>query len=467
MRGSLRTLALTATPAAAVATLALGLRIGARSEIHAAIVLSAPPSREARGLAWQVLVVREDHGVRDALAGARLHVDADVGGAARSWAGATNEDGVAEISLDAPGVKAGDTVRLRVREDGDAADLASGAARVDPPRGASAGRAAATPSRIDGRVAVDVATLGGALVPGFATDMWIGAFDAATRAPIDRARIDAEPEPGLTFESTHATTCRAGYALFRATAMGHVLGARFTAEAPDGRRGEWFGALAVAGGASSVQIAPVVGAGAPFTVTVSNPTPRPVGYVEVDDGAGRAFARALTFAPDPSGFGRATVDVPPLAAGLHWFVTASEPRGAETLAGAAIARPFLVAAPGRSGEATCEESAALARDVHGGFARRVVLDGIKDARARAEAGRRRGATFAAIGIAAAAMLEALLILAGARRSRSDILAIERELDGDGAARLAPRGAALRVAIGLALAMLGFALLASLALYRAG
>jgi len=54
--------------------------------------------------------------------------------------------------------------------------------------------------------------------------------------------------------------------------------------------------------------------------------------------------------------------------------------------------------------------------------------------------------------------------------------MERELDGDDAAsaddkkeraRLVPPGAALRVAIGLALAMLGFALLASLALYRAG
>jgi len=478
MRGSLRTIALTATPAAAVVTLALGLRIGARSEIRAAVVFAAPPSAEARGLAWQVLVVREERGVRDTLPGVPLVVESEVGGSSRTWRGATNADGVAEAWIDAPDVKAGDAIRLRVRADGEPADLASGTARVDAPwdAGRGRGRAAATPSRREGRLTIDVATLGGALVPGFPTDVWIGAFDAATHAPVDRARIDVEPEPGLAFEAGHATACRAGYARFRATAMAHVTGARFTARAPDGRTGEWFGALSVAGGAMDVQIPQIVEPGAPFTITVSNPTPRPIGYVEIDDERGRAWARTLSFTPDDRGVGRAGAPVPPLALGLHWIVTASEPHGAATLAGAAVARPFLVGRSSAGGDAECEDGARLAHEVSGGFPWRAALNGIADARARADAGRRRGATFAAIGIAAAAVLEALLILAGARRSHSDLLAMERELDGDDAAsaddekeraRLVPPGAALRVAIGLALAMLGFALLASLALYRAG
>src|SRR4051794_30729677 len=42
------------TPAAALATFAIGLRVGAAGRIHAAVVRAAPPPAPGEALAWQV-----------------------------------------------------------------------------------------------------------------------------------------------------------------------------------------------------------------------------------------------------------------------------------------------------------------------------------------------------------------------------------------------------------------------------
>jgi hypothetical protein len=61
------TLAIVLTPVAAMATFALGLRVGAATPSRAAIVYAAPPSVGRRGLAWQVLTIREERGLREAV----------------------------------------------------------------------------------------------------------------------------------------------------------------------------------------------------------------------------------------------------------------------------------------------------------------------------------------------------------------------------------------------------------------
>src|SRR4051812_39307840 len=115
------------TPVVAIATVALGLRVGARRTIHAALVYGAPRAHEGGALAWQLVTIVEDRGVRETepLAGVTVRARAP-GGREATWAGETNADGVAEVQLDLPGVARGAAIELEVRAAAIAEPLAVG-----------------------------------------------------------------------------------------------------------------------------------------------------------------------------------------------------------------------------------------------------------------------------------------------------------------------------------------------------
>src|ERR1700722_6631093 len=102
-------------PVAAMATFALGLRVGAASPVRGALVYAAPPSAGRPGLAWQLMTVREERGVREAIPVDGLSVVARAGGRETVWQGETNSDGIAEVWLDLATVRRGDAVDLSVR----------------------------------------------------------------------------------------------------------------------------------------------------------------------------------------------------------------------------------------------------------------------------------------------------------------------------------------------------------------
>src|SRR5450631_3084632 len=112
----LRSIALFAIPLVAFTTLAIGLHIGARSAVRAAIVYGAPPAAAASGLAWQVVTIDEDNASRAPAAVPSLSVVARANGVETRWSGPSNDDGVAEVWLDLPGAKRGDRVDLVVRD---------------------------------------------------------------------------------------------------------------------------------------------------------------------------------------------------------------------------------------------------------------------------------------------------------------------------------------------------------------
>jgi hypothetical protein len=457
-----RQVILVATPMVAAATLALGLRIGARDAVRAALVYAAPPARAKRGFAWQVQAMREELGVREVLPLASLRVHARDGSKEATWTGSTNVDGVAEVWLDLPGADADDTVELSV-ESGET--LAAGAVRVARRSGDGASKQGSlSPSRRDGAILLDVAVSGQKMTPGFPTSLWVRATDAVGGSPLGGIRIDTEPEPGLTFAAPSAVTCKNGWAVLSGTANGHVLGTGLVAKANDGREGHWFGALPVAGGSAFVAIPARVAPGAPLKLEAVLPTVRRLGYAEVDDEAGRAFAQTLSFEPDSGGFLRASIDLPPLADGTYWLVTSGEPRGAETLSGSAMARPFYVGdAP--AGDPVCGAGPALAAAVGGPFARTLALDGFVASRAPARAKRERGRAIALSGLLFAALLEALLLVSGARSNAMERAREERALDGELRENVGFRATTLHIAIGVCVALLGFALLAAVVLYR--
>lgn len=455
------------TPLAAVFTMAVGLRIGASPAVRAAVVYGAPPSSEHAGLAWQLLTLVDDRSVREAIAMPGLSVVARAGGREVRWEGATNADGVAEVWLDLPGVAAGDPVALEVRADGEKAPLAVGLAAwpANATREVASGSSFARPSKQDGELVVAVAVYGSRLVPGFASSLWVHVRDRATGANVAGATLEAEAEPGLSLAVTRATTNAEGWTELRATAEIHVVAMGLRVEAKGDatpKHGAWYGALPVAPGAAFVDVPLESPAGTALTFDVIVPTVLPRLYAELDDDAGRAFAASLDVARTEAG-AHAVVRVRPLPAGSYWLVTAGDPRGAESLAGSAVARPFVVGGPA---EATRGEiGPRLSTIAPYRFSRFVALDGLPGRR-RADGGRhRRGLLLAFGSLAIAAALETMLILRGVERARRELARVAAMLD-DRESTIERRFSAASVVIGLLLALLGFALLAALLTWKA-
>jgi hypothetical protein len=465
--------ALAAIPVVAVATLALGLRMGATGDVRAAVVYAAPPTAMRHGLAWQIVVVREARGIPETIPDLPIVMTARAHGQEVSVRGKTSADGAFEAALALPGVAPGEPVDVRVVEDGappESPPLAEGAARstIDSPR-VELVPGFLSPTKREGPVGLDVAILGGKLVVGFPSTVWVRTIDRATGAPLPHVVVEAEPEPGLEVPWPKATSCESGWAEMPMVARGHVLGTSLLVHDANGKESRWFGPLPVAPGSMQAAVPHEIEAGRALTIDIVSPTVRKLAYVEVDDADGRAVARILDLRVEADGYRHAAFEIPALDEGLYWLVTAGDPRGAETLGGGAIARPFRVRKGDLARANACDDRAQLALTQARGFPRNAALDGIAAARARDARTHRRGIAIALVGLFAGALLEFLLVLRARARATRDASELAGALDeaaidaGDRQRVLA--GTPGAVAIGLGLALLGFALLAALITYR--
>jgi len=437
------------TPLVAIATIAVGLHVGGRWTIHAAVVRAAPHARGSSTYAWQVTTLIDDRGVRETEArkGITVHARA-ANGREATWTGDTNDDGVAEARLDLPGVERGDAVEVEVTVSGVEEPLARGRIAWDD---AAWMNAAPGPfvraSKREGAMGIDVAILGERLVARVPTPLYVRVTSRDDGHPIAGATIDAEPEPGLDVPAPQATTCANGWAKVSVSPVMFSAALSLHARTADGRAGEWFGELPVASGAMDVRIADAKST-SPVHFDVHAPSER-TAYVEIDDDVGRAFALATTLRSGETG-ARASFDVPSLAPGLAWIATASEPRGAETLGGATLVRPFLVAGLPNVSDG-CAVEAYLALHPAGGFRSWLALDGFPAREAVNTARRKRGLGIALSSLAIASMLEVLLLVQASRRGQ---VGMTRARD------------AASVVIVILLGVLGFGLLAALLLSRA-
>ncbi|MDB4943171.1 MAG: hypothetical protein JWP97_2705, partial [Labilithrix sp.] len=320
------------------------------------------------------------------------------------------------------------------------------------------------PTARKGAIGVDVVIEGDRLVAGFPTSLWI-----RTSPPTGGLLVTVDPEPGLLAEPATTRTCASGWAELPVTAQAHVVGAGVkvaragSGPADEGESGTWFGALPVAPGAFFIRVPRVLPAGTPASVVLVAPNPRDVVYAELDDVRGRVVAAALpvtVVAGDPTP--RATFALPALSPGLYWVVASGEPRGAEHLSGAAVARAVWVGddAPGISVHDACSIGPYLAQRPAAGVTRWVALDGLP---ARSAANRVRhtwGLVIGTVSLTLAGVLVTLLMAASAREAR---VAMQlAELDDDASAQKVtatpPGGSA---AVGILVALLGLALLAVL------
>jgi hypothetical protein len=464
-----------ATPVLAVATLTVGLRLGASGAVRAASVFAAPPGRspapgQPAPVALQVLTYVDDRTVRESVPVKGLSVRLRGRDHEARWVGESNADGIAEATLALPEATLHEELELDVRIEGEVEALAQG--RVSfrgaawPPSSDSAVEASPVrPSYRSGVLAVDVLVEGGRIPVGARTSAWLRIGGSSPKAHLE---LSASPDLGLRLASPRPEVRCEGWAELEVVAEAHVVGLRIDARDADGRTGAWYGALPVAPGAFSVTVPRVVSEGEGVKAEILAPNPRQVAYVEIDDAQGRVFASALTLAqrndlPWPS----AVLSIPPLSPGLHWLVVAGEPRGAERMAGASIGRPFWVGPPpGAALAELCGLGPWLSQQPTPEFPKRLLVDGFTTRGTEAQRRRRLGLALGFGALFVGAALEALLLLGLARFSRArmeretmDLDASERHLVTQGA----PGGS---VGVAVLLAVLGFGLLAALLLAKA-
>lgn len=452
----MRRLLLIAAPIVAVLTLMLGLRIGAGEAVHSAAIFAAPPTQGR--VALQILTYYEERSVRETVAmkGLTLVATSNGGKKEARWRGDSNEDGIAEAVLvfdHDPVTTDGDLrdIDVELRVDGEKEPLAKGSITFATSAWgrSDSSRAAARPTKRVGPIPIDVLVEGERLVPGFETAIWIHAPGASA--------IDIDPEAGLEVQKTHVAPCDAsGWFEVIAIARAHVVGFGIKAKT-DAGESEWYGPLPVAPGAFFVGMPRIVPEGKPTEVTLVAPNPRKVVYAEVDDTNGRTYATASPVALDPGdSIPRAKVTIPPLSKGLHWLVVSGEPRGAEKLAGAAVAKPFKVGAP----QDACVVGPWLAERPAEGFPRTLALDGMAVRGATNAKRRRIGLLIGFVSLAAAAILDAILMIAMAREARAvTLLADLSENEEPKILTAKPPGGSILV--GVLVAILGFAFLAVL------
>jgi len=440
-----------AVAAASIATVAIGLRVGAGDWMRAAIVTGAPLPRGGGRAAWQLRTQTDDLHSRTALE-TPFVATVRARGVERVVRGTTDADGVAELPFDAPGLATGDTVELDVR-DARGAVLARGRAAW-PKAPLAEGRADARlrASRDEGALRMRVAVLGGALAPGQAGRVWI--TTTSNGEPPRDVHVDATPDLGVDLArayvaSTDPACARTG--VVELVARGMSGGLALHAKDALGREGDWYGGLPVAAGAMHVN-APTFAPAGPVRVVVESASARTLAYVEVDDDVGRVAGAVLPLTGAPPR-AESTFD---LADGKYFVVVSGEPDGAEHVAGATRALP-LVVGPNAPCEAELAEIAATS------FPRFVALDGFVEKRAALAARHRRGRLVALLGLVLGSFLETLLLLRAARAGRQRMRQLQNAIiaEGESAEAVAPRRDALDVLLFVGLGLLGFVLLFAL------
>lgn len=448
----MRRLLLIGAPIVAVLTLMLGLRIGAGEAVRSASIFAAPPTQGRVSL--QILTYYEERSVRETVAMKDLTLVAtsNAGKKESRWKGDSNEDGIAEANLvfdHDPVTTDGDLkdIEIELRTGDEKEPLAKGSVTFATTAWgrSESSRAAARPAKRVGPIPIDVLVEGERLVPGFESSVWIHAPGATT--------VEIEPEPGLEVQKTHLTPCDPqGWMEAIVIARAHVVG--FSIKAG---QSEWYGPLPVAPGAFFAAMPRIVPEGKPTEIVLVAPNPRHVVYAEVDDTNGRVWAAALPVALDPGdSIPRAKVTIPPLAKGLHWLVVSGEPRGAEKLAGAAVAKPFKVGAP----QDACVAGPWLAERPAEGFPRTLALDGMAVRGATNASRHRIGLLIGFLSLAAAAILDAILMIAMAREARAITLLADLA-EGDEPKVLTAKPPGGSILVGVLVAILGFAFLAVL------
>ena len=400
------------------------------------------PADGALAVALRVEVVKSFYEVDDSAGIQDLLVEASAPGQTlRAFHGPTGPDGIAEVRLEGSAPIRG-PVAIRVTALGARPRLLAGgeiALGRPPPAFVQLGTLVGT---AQGELGLRVDATRGFLAAPFPEVLHVHVD------PRPGARVEIElAGPGLDVAPARQTADDSGAASFRVRALAHQVELTVTARV-DGKVGRWEGTLPVVPGA--MWLSPP---GSSPTLALLSPSPRERAYVSFWSEEGRVAGAVVPLARDAQGFFAGEVKPPdlPLARVLYATV-AGDPveRGAGTIAwplrppsGAVVPRPLDL-----------------------------LLDGVPSAlereKQRAWVTRRAGLLL----IGAAALAEALLLLAGGRASQRRLEA--HMIDASGTLPAADRarllGATrehpvLRALLAVALVGLAFAMVAALTTFR--
>ncbi len=469
----LRMLVLVLTPLVAIAVLILGLRVGGKDAVRAATVWGTPPPAAGDRVMLQIVTFVDDRGVRESVFVPKVNVSVTEveTGKTTTLTSDTNVDGVLEVAVTLTGKRR--ELRVLVTTPSESRPLAEGTFTLpEGPFGPADRKALATrATQRTGQLVVDTFVTDQRLVVGYPVPVTVRVM-GPNGLPVSDAEITVAAEPGLDVEP-FSRTCKSGYSFGSAKALFHTVGMRVTAKSPDGKEGSTFSAFPVAHGAYYVDAARDVPSNMPFAVTVRAPGVRNVAYAEIDDTHGRVFATTLALTQEPAG-PSAAFEAPKLPAGLYWIVTSSDPKGAERIEGATVARVLRVG-KGESDDyaapLACDTRADLAMHPGDGFVRTELLDGLPSRRKDDTKREHLGLAIALVGLLAAAIIEIMLALRVVTEARDTIetavRASEAETEGNAAAAtMTKRTSAGSVVVGIAIVVLGFALLAALLVWKA-
>jgi hypothetical protein len=466
------------TPAVALATVALGLRLGAPRSQRGAVVYAAPAPLHAPTRASSLFVFGDEGGSREPLELLPLQVVARTAKGETRWLGVTDDDGVAEVVLPV-GLPPSPT-RLTVTTGSTV--LASGDIAEQPPSTAARPPAPWMPFvRREGPIVIDAALVGERAAPGFPATIWVHATARETGKPVARATIQLEGDESLTPPMASGTTDAAGWASLVTTPVGLALTVTIHARGQPGSGagpetpGEWVGPFPMAPGAARIETRARWKPDEEIEIVLTEPIAWRDAYVEVDDARGRAWATtASRGVPRPDGGVMLGVHVPPLAAGLYWAVASAAPFGGTEGETRTAYRAFFVArsddaalglgtdvqactGPADAVDAERTLGRCLALSARTPVERWLALDGFAGIRARDAVTRARGLRIALGGLLVAALLEAALLLGGAARAR---VRLDEEGRGNGTAGGMAASRAWTVTVTVLVALLGFALLAA-------
>jgi len=492
-----------AAPAVAMLNVAIGLGLGAGGAARGATVFGAPPGDEGRRLALQVRTALDDRSVRSP-SEEWVRVVGRQRGMQAAFQGGTNGQGVGEALLEFPGALDPDApIDVRVEADPIGGKLPAGEGPVvlaqgtfrlrDLPRPEIGMAAPVRPAKREGKIGLDVFVPGGRLASGFVGEVWVRTTGAKGngspgREPSTResndvvastgAKLQVEEEPGFEVHG-HPSACPSGWFSVRGRPGALVSPLHLTATDDSGQTGEWFGAVPVAPGAPHAAV-PVFAFDGPGRLHLESPNAGDIIYAEIATDRGR---RVATVAQTTPGEGlrasapSAVWNMPVLAPGSYFLVLSNSPRGAETVEGSTVALPFVAHENGAN-VLRCEDGPANARRAAVRFPRALVAEGWTMRGEERSKRRARGLAIALVSLFAAAALEALLLVRANRRTNQGLAQIDRAIGEHatvaGAGSTEPGAATGRggdglganLALGLALAVLGFSLLAAL-LIKAG
>ncbi len=435
-----------------IATVALGLRMGAGDPMRAAIVVGAGVPRSPGGTAWQLRTQEDDGFTRTAISipatvklTSRSHtVDLDL---------QTNLDGVAELPFKIEGFATGDAVHIDVR-DKSGAVLAQGDAAWPKEilHASVASDVALRAARAEGDVKMSVAVFGGALAPGQAGRVFVHAQTGALGV-----NVDASPDLGLEIASpyhasTLATCPHDGF--IEVIARGLSGGVTLRAKDSEEKSGDWYGALPVVPGAMYL-VAPSFSPAGPVPVSITSAGARTMAYVEVDDDLGRESALTVPLAGEPP---HADVTLDVRTPGKNLIVVSGDSTGAEAMSGATRAFPIWIT---RANETSVPCEMVLAKSAAYAFPRFIALDGFVEKRAARHERRKKGRMLAFIGLALGSLLETLLLLRAARDGKRELEKVQNAIIAEGnvsSVSSTRRWGLLDALAILVVSLLGFALL---------